>query len=285
MFEMSNFKFTKMQGTGNDFVMINGFEYQVNMTAELTEKICDRHFGIGGDGVIIILPPDNKENDYKMRIYNSDGSEAEMCGNGIRCFAHFLRENGMTNKKCLKIETLAGIIKPEIIQTEERESIIKVNMGVPKFKPTEIPVRVDMSYDYIREYKIGVKDKKISINCVSMGNPHSIVFVDDFKKYNPEEYGPLIEEHSIFPEKTNVEFIKIINREEIIMKVWERGTGITLACGTGATASVVAGIKNGILDNKVSVHLPGGDLAIEWNGKEAYMTGPAKTVFKGEMFI
>lgn len=282
---MSKIQFTKMQGTGNDFIMINGFEYQLNLTNEIIQELCDRHYGIGGDGIILILPPENNENDYKMRIFNSDGSEAEMCGNGIRCFSHFLKEKGMTTKKRLKIETLAGIIKAELISTEERQSQIKVNMGKPRFKPADIPIRINTLSNYIQEYKIEVNNNTISINCVSMGNPHSIIFVDDFEQFPLTEYGPLIENLSIFPEKTNVEIIKILNRKEIIMKVWERGSGITLACGTGATASVVVGIKNGILDEKVTVYLPGGELTVEWKGNEAFMTGAAETVFNGELFM
>jgi len=278
-------KFIKMHGTGNDFIMINGFNYQINNFSKVAKKVCDRHFSIGGDGLIIILPPENKENDYRMKIFNSDGSEAEMCGNGIRCFAHFLKNEQLTNKLEFRIETLAGIISPKIINTNNNKSQVKVNMGKPKFKAEEIPVNVDGNLNYLKEYSLEIEEHQFNINCVSMGNPHSIIFVEEIDKYSLEKWGPLLENHSIFPEKTNVEFIKIIKEDEILMKVWERGSGITLACGTGATASVVAGIKNGLLGNKVLVHLPGGDLIIEWFGNNAYMTGPAETVFTGEVNI
>jgi len=280
-----NLKFIKMHGTGNDFIMINGFNHQINNLNKVAKIVCDRHFGIGGDGLILILPPERNENDYNMKIFNSDGSEAEMCGNGIRCFAHFLKKENLTNKSEFRIETLAGIICPKIIGNGDMKSQVKVNMGKPNFKAEEIPVNLDSNLDYLKEYPLEIEGHKFYINCVSMGNPHSIIFVEDIDKYSLEKWGPLIENQSIFPEKANVEFIKIIKKDEIIMKVWERGSGITLACGTGATASVVAGIKNGLLDNKVLVHLPGGDLVIEWFGNNAYMTGPAETAFTGEVIF
>lgn len=279
-------KFVKLHGAGNDFVILNGFDHSQIDYNELALKLCDRHFGIGGDGLIVILPPENNKHDFRMRIFNSDGSEPEMCGNGIRCFAHYLYQYGLTSKKLLKIETLAGIIRPEILGTNNKTSQVRVNMGRPYFKVEEIPLEIDSnSFDYIKEYPLHVDGKEFLINCVSMGNPHTIIFEEEPDKFPLEKWGPKLENHEIFPEKTNVEFIKIINRSEIIMKVWERGAGITLACGTGASAAVVAGIKNAYLDDKVLVHLPGGDLVIEWlkQDSDVYMTGPAETVFEGEI--
>ncbi|MFW6281845.1 MAG: diaminopimelate epimerase, partial [bacterium] len=280
---MSQINFIKMQGTGNDFIMVNGYNYSFNNLSDIVKRVCNRHFGIGGDGLILLLPPEDIKNDYKMRIFNSNGSEAEMCGNGIRCIAHFIIENDINNKKSYKIETLAGLITPEIIEYNKRKSMVKVNMGIPVFDSENIPININEPKEYIENYKLEINDNIYKINCVSMGNPHSIIFVDNIRMYNLKEIGPLIENNPIFPEKTNVEFIEIINKNEIKMKVWERGVGITLACGTGATASVVAGIKNNLLNDNVLVHLPGGDLQIEWNGGSAFMTGPAETIFKGSI--
>lgn len=281
---MEQLEFIKMQGAGNDFIMIEDLKGEIKNYKQLAKKLCDRHFGIGGDGLIIILPAEKIENDYKMRIINSDGSEAEMCGNGIRCFAHYLYEKGFIDRKVLKIETLAGIITPEHIDYQEGESKIRVNMGKPRFKPEEIPVNIN-NVDVVLEHPVEIHNEDFLINCISMGNPHTIIFVNNLDKFPLEKWGRIIENNPLFPEKTNVEFIKILKRDEMIMNVWERGAGITLACGTGATASAVAGIQNGYLDNKVLVHLPGGDLIIEWEGQEAYMTGSARTVFYGEINI
>ncbi|MFW5998745.1 MAG: diaminopimelate epimerase [Bacillota bacterium] len=279
--------FTKMHGAGNDFIMVNGFKYKIaaEKYKELARKLCDRHFSIGGDGLIIALPAENKIDDFRMRIFNSDGSEAEMCGNGIRCFAHFLKEEKLTDKHKLKVETLAGIITPEIITHTEHGSQVKVNMGKPRFKPDKIPIKLDDTLEFVLDYELEVYEETLKINCVSMGNPHTIIFTDDVEKYKLDLWGKKIENHSLFPEKTNVEFIEIISRDEIIMKVWERGAGITLACGTGASASVVAGIKKGYLDNEVLVHLPGGDLIIKWFGENVYMTGPSERIFSGKIEI
>lgn len=282
---MEKIKFTKMQGTGNDFIMVNGFKNRIKKPFELCRKLCDRHFGIGGDGLIYVLPPENKNNDFKMRIFNSDGSEPEMCGNGIRCFAHFLYEQNIIKKTKIRVETLAGLITPDIIKNEDNYSQVRVNMGKPKFKPEDIPIIVEDERNYIKNYTISVAGRNFDISCVSMGNPHTIIFVENMEKYDIEKWGSLIEKNKKFPEKTNVEFIEILNKSELNMKVWERGAGITLACGTGASAAVVAGIKNELLNNNVLVHLPGGDLEIEWNGEDVFMTGPATTVFTGEIFI
>lgn len=280
-------EFTKMHGAGNDFIMINGIKYDVTGCdfKELARKLCDRHFSIGGDGLIIALPAAAESNDFRMRIFNSDGSEAEMCGNGIRCFAHFLQEEELTAQKSLEIETLAGIISPKFISFKGDASQIKVNMGRPRFKPGEIPIKIDESLENVQDYELGVDGVKFEINCVSMGNPHTVIFVEDVDKCKLDLWGPEIENHPQFPEKTNVEFAEIVSRDELIMKVWERGAGITLACGTGAAAVVTAGIKNDYLDEEVLVHLPGGDLVIEWSGGDVFMTGPSVKAFSGKVEI
>jgi diaminopimelate epimerase len=279
-----NVGFTKMHGAGNDFIIINGMEYDINNLNKFAKLICDRHFKVGGDGLIIILPAENKENDFRMRIFNADGTEAEMCGNGIRCFAHYLYNKGLSNKKSNRIETLAGIIIPQIISETSNQLQVKVNMGKPEFKAEKIPVYNNEGLDYIDNYLLKLDEYKFYINCVSMGNPHTIIFIDDDLDSIPlSKWGPEIENHPMFPEKTNVEFVNILAGNEINMRVWERGSGITLACGTGACASVVTGIRKSLLNNMVTVHLKGGDLLIEWTGNNVFMTGPSQIVFNGEI--
>ncbi|MFW6035551.1 MAG: diaminopimelate epimerase [Halothermotrichaceae bacterium] len=282
-----NIDFTKMHGAGNDFIMVNGFKDDLANYdySKIASKLCNRHFAIGADGLIIVLPAESRSNDFKMRIFNSDGSEAEMCGNGIRCFAHFLQEEGLTEKTSLNIETLAGIISPQLISYSKKASKVKVNMGQPRFKPAEIPIKLDEDLENVQDFKLKAADNVFDINCVSMGNPHTVIFVDDIEQYKLNIWGEKIENHEIFPEKTNVEFIEKVSSDEIVMKVWERGAGITLACGTGAAAAVAAGIKKGILNDRVLVHLPGGDLIIEWSDQDVFMTGPSEKVFKGEIKI
>lgn len=277
--------FLKMQGIGNDFILINGINYKIDNYNQTAKFLCDRHFGIGGDGLIIILPPESEKNNYKMRIFNADGSEAEMCGNGIRCFTHYLRQKKLSEDKKIRVETLAGIITPEILKYSETDQKcqVKVNMGKPKFKPELIPIKVEKRTDFVEDYQLATENTKFKINCVSMGNPHTIIFEDDIEQIDLSKWGEKIENHSLFPEKTNVEFIEIINSTEIKMRVWERGSGITLACGTGACASAVAGIKKGLIDNDVTVHLPGGNLKIKWNGNNVIMTGPSEIVFEGKI--
>ncbi len=280
--------FIKMQGTGNDFILVSGNKYDFSEMKDSIKKIsrrlCDRHFGIGGDGLILVLPAENEDNDYRMRIFNSDGSEAEMCGNGIRCFAHYVYSQGLTDKNLLKIETRAGIIKPEIISYKSGKSKVRVDMGKPAFHPDKIPVNVRGQRN-IFDYKLAVKDHNFKINCVSMGNPHTIIFTENIEDIDLAYWGNIIENHQLFPQKTNVEFVEVMKPNEINIRVWERGSGITLACGTGACASVAAGIKKGLLSSKVSTHLPGGVLEIEWSRDNIMMTGPAETVFSGKIMI
>lgn len=277
--------FTKMNGLGNDFIILEYEEYlKTNMPAnELAKKVCDRHFSIGADGLIIINP--NTDNaDISWIFYNSDGSVAQMCGNGMRCFAKYVYDKKIITKNIFSVETLAGIIKPEILP----DGNIKVQMTIPILETSKIPFLGDKILNYKLELN---KDSSFVINTVSMGNPHCIIFTDEDINQYAVKYGTSIENHSLFPEKTNVEFIKVLSRNEINFSVWERGCGITLACGTGACAAVVAAILNNLCDNKVKVNLPGGSLYIEWQGSidnqnhHVYMSGSADYSFIGKINI
>lgn len=281
---MTIINFTKMQGLGNDFVVIDYEEYKkTNKTPdELAIKLCDRHFGIGADGLIIINPH-TTNTDIGWIFYNNDGSIAQMCGNGIRCFAKYVFEKGYVNKKEFSVETKAGTIIPKILDN----GLIKVNMSKPVIEPSKIPAKVDKNLNF----EVKVSDRTFLANAISMGNPHCIVITDEDTKELALKYGREIETHELFPEKTNVEFIKILSREEINLDVWERGCAITLACGTGACASVTAAILNGLCDSKVKVNLPGGQLVIEWDGKmndtnhDIFMSGPANYSFTGQIEV
>jgi len=280
-------KFTKMHGLGNDFILVNSLNGEFknySRFAYMTKKLCDRHFGIGADGLIFIFPSDVA--DLKMKIYNSDGSEAQMCGNGIRCFAKYVYENKITSKKKFTVETQAGIITPEIIINNEEILGIKVNMGIPKLQKSDIPVKGSNDLPMINELLQIESGYQVNVTCVSMGNPHCTIFVDNVKSKLVKELGPKIENHPIFPEKTNVEFIQILNNKELNFRVWERGVGETLACGTGACAALVAGVLNKKVERQAVIHLPGGDLNIEWpeNGP-VFMSGPAELVFEGKIEI
>ena len=281
---MTNIKFTKMNGLGNDFVILDYEEYQkTNLSPDkLAFKLCNRNFGIGADGLIIVNPDTDKA-DISWIFYNSDGSVAQMCGNGMRCFARYIYDKKIINKKEFSVETKAGIIVPKIISDNE----VRVNMGQPVLIPEKIPCKAKTNLNI--PYTSG--DKTFVLNAVSMGNPHCIIFVEKDSKNLALKYGSVIENDELFPEKTNVEFTEILSRNEIIINVWERGCGITLACGTGACATTVAGILNGYLENTVKVNLPGGSLKVEWNGKPSdtnhnvYMTGRADYSFAGEVSI
>ena len=281
---MTNIKFTKMNGLGNDFVILDYEEFQKTDLSpdKLAFKLCNRNFGIGADGLIIVNPDTDKA-DISWIFYNSDGSVAQMCGNGMRCFARYIFDKKFINKKEFSVETKAGIIVPKIISDNE----VRVNMGQPVLIPEKIPCKAKTNLNI--PYSIG--DKTFVLNAVSMGNPHCIIFVENDSKNLALKYGSVIENDKLFPEKTNVEFTEILSRDEIIINVWERGCGITLACGTGACAATVAGILNGYLDNTVKVNLPGGSLKVEWNGKPSdtnhnvYMTGRADYSFVGEVSI
>lgn len=275
-------KFTKMHGIGNDFVIINNIDGIIpeQNYAQMSIELCDRHFGIGADGLIFVLPSTHA--DYQMKIFNADGSEAEMCGNGLRCFARYIYENLPEQKDIFSVETLAGVMIPTIITKEEEFVCVEVDMGEPRLKRSLIPM-IGEDSDTVINQPITVDDKDHFITAVSMGNPHVITYVENVKTINLAEIGPKIEGNIAFPEKTNAEFIQIINKNEIIMRVWERGSGETLACGTGACASVVAGVLNNLNNRKVIVHLAGGDLEIEWQEEDNHiiMTGQAQNVFTG----
>lgn len=274
-------KFTKMHGLGNDFVLIEGKELPAELNlADLAIKMCDRHFGIGADGLIIILPSECA--DAKMRIFNSDGSEPEMCGNGIRCFAKYVYENGIVKKQEIKVETLAGIIVPRLEIEEEKISGICVDMGEPQLDRSLIPMLGEPGL--VVNETLLVAGQPYQITAISMGNPHCIVFTGSLEDIQLSAAGRLLETHYVFPKKTNVEFVQILNPNEVRVKVWERGAGETLACGTGACAVAVAGVLNLLTARKVTVHLAGGDLEISWNEHDnhVYMTGPAEAVFTGD---
>ena len=281
---MTIINFTKMQGLGNDFVVLDYEEYKkTNKTPqELALKLCDRHFGIGADGLIIVNP-DTKDTDIGWIFYNNDGSIAQMCGNGIRCFAKYVFEKGYVNKKEFSVETKAGTIIPKILDN----GLVRVNMSQPILEPEKIPVKVNNNLNF----EVVVSDRTFIANAVSMGNPHCIIITDENTKELALKYGREIETHPLFPEKTNVEFIKILSRDEINLDVWERGCAITLACGTGACASVTAAILNGLCDKKVKVNLPGGQLLIEWDGNindtkhDIFMSGRADYSFTGQIEV
>lgn len=274
-------KFTKMNGCGNDYVYINGFVENVENPKELAKKVSDRHFGIGSDGLILIVPSDKA--DFCMRMFNADGSEGEMCGNGIRCVAKYVYDHKMTDKTEISIETKAGIKYLDLTVEDGKVTKVKVDMGEPILEPKKIPVRSEKKR--VVNEPIAVAEKAWNMTCVSMGNPHAVVFVEDTGSLEIEKYGPLFENHELFPNRTNTEFVQVLNRNEINMRVWERGSGETFACGTGTCASVVACILNDFTDEKVLVHLLGGDLEIEYEKttNHVFMTGPAETVFEGEL--
>ena len=285
-------KFTKMQGLGNDYVYIDAIHQNIKKPSSLAKFVSNRNFGIGSDGLILICKSDVA--DFKMRMFNQDGSEAEMCGNGIRCVGKFVYDKGLTTKTNITVETLAGIKNLELhIKTQNQKELqnikigevqsVKVNMGEPILNPEEIPVIATETP--VKDLKINVLDKEFKFTCVSMGNPHAITMVDDVQKFDVEKYGKLIEVDRVFPNKTNVEFAQIIDKQNIKMRVWERGAGETLACGTGACATAVACYLKGYTNRTVNIQLLGGELLIEWNEKDnhIYMTGPAVTVFEGEL--
>ncbi len=277
-------QFTKYHGLGNDFILIdNRHSSQPSLTPEQAIKLCHRHFGIGADGIIFALPGEN-DTDYTMRIFNSDGSEPEMCGNGIRCLARFIAElEGKTEDdlSTYKISTLAGIIKPELRPNHQ----VCVDMGIPHLLAGEIPTTLAASNQKVINQTLQVVGKSWPVTCVSMGNPHCITFVDNVKAIPLETIGTQFEHHIAFPKRTNTEFIQVVNRNYLKMRVWERGAGITLACGTGACASLVAAVLTDKSDRSATVELPGGCLQIEWSehNNHVYMTGPATKVFAGQI--
>ena len=276
--------FTKMHGLGNDYVYIDCTQKQDSANiSELAKFVSNRHFGIGSDGLILIC--NSNVADFKMRMFNYDGTEAEMCGNGIRCVGKFVYDKGLTLKKEITVETLAGIKVLQLNVENGEVQTVRVDMGEPIFNPKEIPVISEENP--VKNLRINVEDREFIFTCVSMGNPHAITLVDNTSDFEIEKYGPILEKHEYFPRRINVEFIEVIDKSNIKMRVWERGAGETLACGTGACATLVACAINGYTNTKANVQLLGGKLQIDWNENDnhVYMTGPATTVFEGTIKI
>ena len=275
-------KFTKMHGLGNDYVYMDAIHQEIKEKQEFAKFVSDRHFGIGSDGLILIDKSDKA--DFKMQMFNSDGTEAEMCGNGIRCVGKFVYDKGLTDKKTITIETLAGIKTLELTIEDGKMKFARVDMGEPILEPEKIPVIAKETP--VKDLKLTAEGKEFIFTCVSMGNPHAVTFIkEDVNKFDICKYGRIFEIDKAFPKKSNIEFINVVNDHTLKMRVWERGAGETLACGTGACASVVSAIINGYTSREVTVHLLGGDLNINWDEKDnhVYMTGPATTVFEGKI--
>ncbi|MCX7175022.1 MAG: diaminopimelate epimerase [Proteobacteria bacterium] len=271
-------RFSKMHGLGNDFVVIDAVRQEIRLTPAQARWLADRHFGVGCDQILVVEKADRTDVDFRYRIFNADGGEVEQCGNGARCFVRFVHEQGLSAQRRIRVATLSGIIAPCL----EANGEISVDMGAPVFTPAEIPFRSD-SADIVQPLQVG--DRQVDITAVSMGNPHAVQVVNDIASAPVERDGPLIESHPRFPRRVNAGFMQVLDRHAIRLRVYERGTGETLACGTGACAAVVAGIRLGLLDSPVQVTTHGGDLRIAWEGgiSPVIMTGPAVTVFTGEL--
>lgn len=293
-------KFVKMQGCGNDYIYVDGSKETVGNKPEVVKKLSDRHFGIGGDGVIFINP--SKTADFEMEMYNADGSRSEMCGNGIRCVAKYVYDYGLTEKTELAIESAGKIKYITLYIKDGKVDQVKVNMGAPELQKEKIPVEMPSETESVIGCPVCIDDDEYRMTCVSMGNPHAVVFMDEIRNNNSvestpkqvdlrnleiEKIGPKFEHHPCFPNRTNTEFVEVIDRHTVDMRVWERGTGETLACGTGCCAVVVACVLNGRTEEDVTVRLLGGELQIQWDRTEncVYMTGPARVVFEGEVEI
>jgi diaminopimelate epimerase len=284
---ISAMKFTKMHGIGNDYIYVNGFVESVTNPAETARAVSDRHFGIGGDGLILILPSDKA--DVRMRMFNADGSEAEMCGNGVRCVAKYAFDHGLSRSNPMKVETGAGVLSLKLDIEGGKVRTVTVNMGQPILKLADIPVKLSRLVTPLRQHEYLFQwGENVHQHCeavfVSMGNPHVVIFPKDLGATDLAKIGPVIENHAAFPRRINVHFVEVKSRNEVVMRTWERGSGITLACGTGACAVAVAGVLTGRTHREILAHLPGGDLTLEWREKDdsVYMTGPATEVFSGE---
>lgn len=273
-------RFSKMQGLGNDFVVVDGVRQQVNLSTDQLQQLGDRRFGIGFDQLLLVEPPHDPNNDFRYRIFNNDGSEVEQCGNGARCFARFVFEQGLTDKKQIRVETARGVIVPELLDG----GLVRVDMGKPRFEPADIPFIAEQ--DAV-EHLLALDQINIAVGVVSMGNPHAVLCVNEVDSAPVAEWGPQIEHHPRFPQRVNAGFMQVVDRSHIRLRVFERGAGETLACVTGACAAVVSGIRRGLLDASVEVTTRGGVLRIEWagNGHSVWMTGPAVTVFQGEVTL
>jgi len=282
-------KFTKMQGIGNDFVVIDGIRQRTEINAQLVRRFADRHFGIGCDQVLLVEPPQRDDADFRYRIWNSDGGEVEQCGNGARCFVRFVHDAGLTKKKEIRVETLSGVIVPRL----EADGQVTVDMGTPEFEPERVPFDGHglAPVQGGKRWPIEVAGRVLEVAVLSMGNPHAVQTVADIDAAPVTNEGPLIEHHPRFPHRVNAGYMQVLQRGRIRLRVWERGAGETLACGTGACAAVVAGAREGLLDGSVEVETRGGRLTIRWAGGEndpkgaVWMTGPAATVFEGEIEI
>ena len=274
-------KFTKMHGIGNDYVYVNCFQETVENPSEAAIKVSDRHFGIGYDGLILIKP--SEKADFEMEMYNADGSQGAMCGNGIRCVAKYVYDYGLTDKTSISVDTKSGVKYLELTVEEGKVREVRVNMGSPELQTEKIPMIYPM--DKVISQPLNVHEQIYEVTAVSMGNPHAVVYLDDVKNLKIEEAGPYFEKHRAFPESVNTEFVRVIDRNTVEMRVWERGSGETLACGTGACAVTVASVLNGYTEEEVTVKLLGGDLKIFWDREKnlVYMTGPAAVVFDGEI--
>jgi len=273
-------RFTKMHGLGNDFIVIDGITQHLHLNPEQIRQLGDRHFGIGFDQLLLVEPPKQPDVDFRYRIFNADGGEVEQCGNGARCFARFVRDQRLTNKKVIRVETRKGVIELRVT----RDGWVVVNMGVPRLEPAQVPFEAEQRSI---TYTLEADGRDYEISAVSMGNPHAVLVVEDVDAAPVETLGPLLERHPRFPERVNVGFMQVVSRDRIRLRVFERGVGETLACGTGACAAVVAGILRGLLGNRVEVEVRGGTLVIEWQGEGApvMMEGPATRVFEGQALI
>lgn len=271
-------RFTKMHGLGNDFMVVDAISQPFRMQPELIRELADRHFGIGFDQLLVVEPPGMPDVDFRYRIFNADGSEVEQCGNGARCFARFVRDQRLTNKRVVRVQTAKGVIELKV----GRDGTVMVNMGVPELNPPAIPFAADRQKTV---YTVNVDQQVVELSAVSMGNPHGVLVVDDVDTAPVETLGPLLERHPRFPAKANIGFLQIVDRSHARLRVFERGSGETLACGSGACAAVVAGQLRGLLDCRVEVELRGGSLVVEWQGEgtPVMMEGPATTVFEGQL--
>ncbi len=270
------YHFTKMHGLGNDFVVLDSFQQPLDLTREQFQFLGDRHFGIGCDQILLVEPPTHPETDFTYRIFNADGDEVEQCGNGARCFARYVHDRGLSDKTEITVATNAGVIKLRL----EEDGLVQVNMGQPVLEPAQIPFVADRQAS---EYQIEIEGVSYTLGAVSMGNPHAVVVVDDVNQAPVERIGQALQQHPSFPQRVNAGFMRVRSRDQIELRVFERGVGETLACGTGACAAVVSGCLRGLLDSRVQVSLPGGDLVIEWPERTApvMMYGPAVSVFEG----
>jgi diaminopimelate epimerase len=273
-------KFTKMHGLGNDFVVLDAVARPLDLTQDQLARVADRHFGVGCDQVLVIEPPRLPDTDFHYRIFNADGGEVEQCGNGARCFVRYVRDRGLTNKTEIRVGTRAGVIVPRL----EADGRVTVDMGIPDFEPARIPFEAPARAP---TYALELDGRRIEVSALSMGNPHAVQMVADVERAPVTAEGPLIEHHPRFPRRVNAGYMQVVSRRRVLLRVWERGAGETLACGTGACAAVAAGATRGLLDGEVTVATRGGDLGISWTGEGApvMMTGPAETVFEGEIEI